>query len=146
MKIRLSESLLGFNRVCFVHLDGRGIRIEVKKGERVIRHDEELVIRGEGMPIRGMGRKGDLYVKFSVEMPGESWASRQDVVDGVGDSFTEVKLWADLVEHQSRATGPTARDESTARESRHLFPCTSAEMSAIAVEAVGLVRVAHFSS
>jgi hypothetical protein len=24
-----------------------------------------------------------LYVKFAVEMPGESWASRQDVVGGV---------------------------------------------------------------
>jgi DnaJ family protein A protein 2 len=35
------------------------------------------------MPIRGTGRKGDLYVKFAVEMPGESWASRQDVVGGV---------------------------------------------------------------
>jgi len=88
VKIRLSESLLGFNRVCFLHLDGRGIRIEVKKGERVIRHDEELIIRGEGMPIRGTGRKGDLYVKFSVEMPGESWASRQDVVDGVSTMNT----------------------------------------------------------
>lgn len=59
----------------------------MKKGERVIRHDEELVIRGEGMPIRGTGRKGDLYVKFAVEMPGESWASRQDIVGGVSSSY-----------------------------------------------------------
>ena len=66
-----------------MHLDGRGIRIEVRRGERVIRHGEELVIRGEGMPIRGSGRKGDLYVKFEVEMPGESWASRQDIVGQV---------------------------------------------------------------
>ena len=49
----------------------------------MIRHGEELVIRGEGMPIRSVGRKGDLYVKFEVEMPGESWASRQDIVGGV---------------------------------------------------------------
>lgn len=49
----------------------------------MIRHGEELMIRGEGMPIRGSSRKGDLYVKFEVEMPGESWASRQDIVGSV---------------------------------------------------------------
>lgn len=66
------------------HLDGRGIRVEVKRGERVIRHGDELVIRSEGMPIRGVREaKGDLWIKFEVEMPGESWASRQDVIQGV---------------------------------------------------------------
>jgi DnaJ family protein A protein 2 len=68
----------------FVHLDGRGIRIVSRRGERVIRHGDELVVRGEGMPIRGTdNEKGDLWVKFDVEMPGESWAARQDVKEGV---------------------------------------------------------------
>jgi DnaJ-class molecular chaperone len=78
----------------------------------VIRHDEELIIRGEGMPIRGTGRKGDLYVKFAVEMPGESWASRQDVVNGVSDGYN-MRFRSDSVEHESRAAGPVARDEPT---------------------------------
>lgn len=64
----------------FVHLDGRGIRITSKRGERIIVSDKELVVRGEGLPIRGRepADKGDLYVKFDVVMPGESWAARAD--------------------------------------------------------------------
>ena len=30
------------------------------------------------MPRRGKGEKGDLWMKFKVEMPGESWAARAD--------------------------------------------------------------------
>ena len=36
------------------------------------------MIRGEGMPRIGREGKGDLYVKLEVEMPGASWAARQD--------------------------------------------------------------------
>lgn len=75
--LSLSEALLGFKRILVVHLDGRGLRVESKRGERIIQHGDELVIRGEGMPVRGRGTKGDLYVKFKVEMPGVSWAARQ---------------------------------------------------------------------
>ena len=75
--ISLSEALLGINRVVVKHLDGRGIRIVSQRGERVIKHGDEARIRGEGMPIRG-GGKGDLVIKFEVQMPGPSWASRQD--------------------------------------------------------------------
>ncbi|BEI93480.1 uncharacterized protein CcaverHIS019_0511080 [Cutaneotrichosporon cavernicola] len=75
--LNLSEALLGFKRILVVHLDGRGLRVESKRGERIIQHGDELVIRGEGMPVRGRATKGDLYVKFKVEMPGVSWASRQ---------------------------------------------------------------------
>ena len=63
----------------FVHLDGRGIRVESKRGERVIGFNEELIIRNEGLPRRGRGpEKGDLYVRFEIEMPGASWAARAD--------------------------------------------------------------------
>ena len=56
----------------------------------MINQGQEWLIRGEGMPKRfkdqgwGLGRakeeggKGDMYLKFEVEMPGPSWASRQD--------------------------------------------------------------------
>jgi DnaJ family protein A protein 2 len=77
---------LGFTRVLFVHLDGRGIRVESRRGERVIQHGEELCIRGEGLPIIGGGR-GDLRVRFEVEMPGASWAARVD-----GEVSTELSF------------------------------------------------------
>jgi DnaJ family protein A protein 2 len=75
--LNLTEALLGFKRILVVHLDGRGLRVESKRGERIIQHGDELAIRGEGMPIRGGPTKGDLYIKFKVEMPGVSWAARQ---------------------------------------------------------------------
>jgi DnaJ family protein A protein 2 len=58
--------------------------VESKRGERVIRHGEELCIRGEGMPRldRDGGGKGDLRVRFEVEMPGASWAARLDTQVG----------------------------------------------------------------
>lgn len=65
------------DRLVFIHLDGRGVRLKIEKGERIIRHGDEYIIRGEGMPIKGTDRKGDLRVKFGVEMPSTSWASRQ---------------------------------------------------------------------
>lgn len=90
--LRLSEALLGLNRVLFVHLDGRGIRVESKRGERVIRHGEELCIRGEGMPRldRDGGGKGDLRVRFEVEMPGASWAARLDAQVSTGGSKSTI--------------------------------------------------------
>jgi DnaJ family protein A protein 2 len=78
LTISLSEALLGMNRVMFQHLDGKGIRIETKRGERIIRHGDELLIKGEGMPIRGSTSRGGLRISFEVEMPGLSWASRTD--------------------------------------------------------------------
>ena len=48
-----------------------------KRGERVIEYGQELLVKGEGLPRRNAGgRKGDLVVKFEVEMPGVGWASR----------------------------------------------------------------------
>jgi DnaJ family protein A protein 2 len=77
--IRLSEALLGFNRILFTHLDGRGIRVDSKRGERIIQPGSQCVIKGEGMPKRGKnGEKGDLWVIFEIEMPSASWAARQD--------------------------------------------------------------------
>jgi DnaJ family protein A protein 2 len=78
LSISLSEALLGMNRLMFAHLDGRGIRLESKRGERIIKHGDELLVKGEGMPMRGRTARGDLRVRFEVEMPGLSWAARTD--------------------------------------------------------------------
>lgn len=55
-----------------------------KRGERVLQHDDVLMIRGEGMPAGRDGRyRGDLYVKFEIEMPPVAWAAglESDVSD-----------------------------------------------------------------
>ncbi|WVR07215.1 hypothetical protein IAU60_004256 [Kwoniella sp. DSM 27419] len=82
ISIRLSESLLGFSRVLFIHLDGRGIKVTSKRGERIIKPGSVWVIKGEGMPIRGTKRKGDMYVRFDVEFPDTTWAKGLDLGDG----------------------------------------------------------------
>jgi DnaJ family protein A protein 2 len=85
LRIRLIEALTGFERVFFTHLDGRGIRLVSKRGERVIEYGQELAVKGEGLPRRGTGRRGDLIIQFMVEMPGVGWASRlaTEVSDGL---------------------------------------------------------------
>jgi DnaJ family protein A protein 2 len=81
--ITLSESLLGFQRVLFYHLDGRGIKVDCPAGERIIKHGDTFFLKGEGMPKNaGTGRRaGDLYIKFQVEMPDLEWVKRQQVPD-----------------------------------------------------------------
>nr|XP_031859221.1 uncharacterized protein CI109_005417 [Kwoniella shandongensis]KAA5526293.1 hypothetical protein CI109_005417 [Kwoniella shandongensis] len=82
LSIRLSESLLGFSRVLFIHLDGRGIHVTSKRGERIIQPGSVWVIKGEGMPIRGKGgRKGDMYVRFEVEFPTTDWAKALELAE-----------------------------------------------------------------
>ncbi|OWZ74394.1 hypothetical protein AYX14_00041 [Cryptococcus neoformans] len=89
LSIRLSEALLGFSRVLFIHLDGKGVHVTSKKGERIIQPGSVWVIKGEGLPIRGKGKRGDMYVRFDVEFPTTDWAKGVEV-DG-GES-TKVEL------------------------------------------------------
>ncbi|GAA5881600.1 hypothetical protein JCM3774_006490 [Rhodotorula dairenensis] len=76
LSITLSESLLGFNRLILVHLDGRGLRASQpapgQKGWRVWQSGDEVVIPHEGMWRKGA--TGDLKVTIEVEMPTEEWA------------------------------------------------------------------------
>lgn len=77
LSLTLSESLLGFNRLILVHLDGRGLRASQpspgEKGWRVLQSGDEVVIPQEGMPSR-YGVNGDLKCTIEVEMPTEEWA------------------------------------------------------------------------
>ncbi|WRT66168.1 uncharacterized protein IL334_003121 [Kwoniella shivajii] len=83
ISIRLSESLLGFSRILFIHLDGRGIKITSRKGERMIQPGSIWIIKGEGMTIRGTKRKGDMYIRFDVEFPSLEWANQLEEGNGV---------------------------------------------------------------
>ncbi|EJD49048.1 DnaJ-domain-containing protein [Auricularia subglabra TFB-10046 SS5] len=84
VRITLSEALLGFSRVVLTHLDGRGIRVSSPRG-KVIRPDDAIVVKGEGMPVRNFGApgshssRGDLFVVFEVEMPDAEWLKTVDV-------------------------------------------------------------------
>ncbi|KAG8857590.1 hypothetical protein FRB96_005608 [Tulasnella sp. 330] len=77
--ITLSEALLGFDRILITHLDGRGIRVTSEKN-KIIRSNDTIVIRGEGMPIlKRPEDKGDLFITFQVDFPSEEWLNGLDL-------------------------------------------------------------------
>ena len=77
--ITLSEALLGFSRILITHLDGRGIKV-VSPPMKAINPGSCIVVRDEGMPIyKRPDQKGDLYVRFEVEMPDEQWLKSIDI-------------------------------------------------------------------
>lgn len=65
MRISLLESLVGFSKK-FVHLDGH--EVEVKKDD-VTYCTEEVIIKGEGMPIKGKKKRGDLKITLYIDFP-----------------------------------------------------------------------------
>ncbi len=65
LSLKLSEALLGTVRT-FATLDG-DIQLSIPTG---ITHGEQLRVKGRGVPVGGSkNRRGDLYVKISIEMP-----------------------------------------------------------------------------
>ncbi|KAG9015228.1 hypothetical protein FRB94_004347 [Tulasnella sp. JGI-2019a] len=77
--ITLSEALLGFSRILITHLDGRGIRVASEK-DKIIRNNDTIVIRGEGMPIaKRPDEKGDLFITFQVDFPPDDWLKGLDI-------------------------------------------------------------------
>ncbi|KAG8832405.1 hypothetical protein FRC17_001386, partial [Serendipita sp. 399] len=94
VRITLSEALLGFERVILTHLDGRGIRFDSRRegAKKIYKSGDTVIIRGEGMPIwkkemaaagrrstSGPVERGDLFVVFEIEMPGDDWLETVDV-------------------------------------------------------------------
>ena len=59
------ESIVGFNKE-ITHLDGRTLDINI---DEPCRHGDIYVIIEEGMPKIGNAKKGDLFVKISVDHP-----------------------------------------------------------------------------
>jgi DnaJ family protein A protein 2 len=75
--ITLSEALLGFSRILITHLDGRGIK--VSSPDKPIKPGSSIVLRAEGMPVfKHPDQKGDLYIRFEIEMPDEQWLKTVD--------------------------------------------------------------------
>ena len=65
--ITLSEALTGFSHP-FQHLDEHVFIVDSPQ-QRVLRHDDILLVRGEGMPRPKSNTHGDLFIHVKVVMP-----------------------------------------------------------------------------
>lgn len=84
IEISLSEALTGLNRVVLVHLDGRGLQLNIQQPEgKVLRPDEIIKVRGEGMPLKRSDAKGDLYLTLKIIFPQDGWLKDQATVEKV---------------------------------------------------------------
>lgn len=76
--ISLAESLSCDFTVRIELLDGRPLEIPI---DEVITPDSEIVIGGEGMPIKGdLSQKGDLKIKFKINFPLQIPAKRRRAI------------------------------------------------------------------
>lgn len=66
-KLTLAQALLGATFV-LTHLDGRKLVVSPASGQ-IIAPESVKVIEREGMPQRGGGAKGRLFVKFEIDFP-----------------------------------------------------------------------------
>jgi DnaJ-class molecular chaperone len=87
LQVTLSEALCGFQGA-IQHLDGRILTVSSPRYKHrdedaavLIQSGDVHVLKGEGMPKRGTGDFGDLYVQYKVELPSESALKRLSVQD-----------------------------------------------------------------
>lgn len=97
--ISLREALLGVNRTVS-QLDGRTVNIAT---DAIISPNDQIRIKGEGMPIHDEGGHGDMVVKFWVEFPKELSATQRDLA-------TKLFAGVDLSTSQGGA-GRSGKDE-----------------------------------
>jgi DnaJ-class molecular chaperone len=77
MRLSLREALLGFKRP-IRHLDGRDVIVEHKG---VTQPFEVRKVAGEGMPVHNFpSQRGDLFVKYVVDLPRTLSPDQQDTV------------------------------------------------------------------
>ncbi len=74
LEISLREALCGLDRVVLKHLDGRGIHMRDERGH-ILRPDQVLKVRGEGMPLKKSDARGDLYLVVKVNFPDDDWTN-----------------------------------------------------------------------
>ncbi|PWN31145.1 hypothetical protein BDZ90DRAFT_248804 [Jaminaea rosea] len=66
--LSLPDALLGFKDI-FPHMDGHNVTVDRRKG--VTQPGMVVVLKGEGMPVRGgvEGQRGSLYIEYEVVLP-----------------------------------------------------------------------------
>lgn len=88
LKVSLAEALTGFHRVVLVHLDGRGIQLNVQQPDgKVLRPGQILKVEGEGMPVKRSDARGDLYLEVEIEFPEDGWLKSDAAVQKVRDAL-----------------------------------------------------------
>ena len=75
--ISLSQALLGAD-ITIPTLDNRRITLKVPSGTA---NGKMLRIKGEGVPLSGSTRKGDLYVKVMVQLPARITAEQRRLME-----------------------------------------------------------------
>lgn len=79
LDISLKDSLLGFSR-SFEHLDGH--KVDVIKRD-VTFCSEVFTIKGEGMPRKGGGGRGDLHITLEIEFPKQFTSAQRELLSKV---------------------------------------------------------------
>lgn len=88
LKISLVEALTGFSRVVLTHLDGRGIKLNVKQPNgKVLRPSQVLKVLGEGMPKKKSDAKGDLYLVVEIDFPKDGWIKNSAALKKLRDAL-----------------------------------------------------------
>ncbi|KNC99329.1 uncharacterized protein SPPG_05577 [Spizellomyces punctatus DAOM BR117] len=78
--VELWESIAGFTRRV-PHLDGHAVEVSGAQGSTPTKPGDEIVVRGEGMPISKIpGKKGDLIVKVNVRYPAVVTPAQKEAV------------------------------------------------------------------
>uniref|UniRef100_A0A060SXL0 ARAD1A13794p n=1 Tax=Blastobotrys adeninivorans TaxID=409370 RepID=A0A060SXL0_BLAAD len=80
--IPLADALCGFSRVLVNHLDGRGVRVTVAPGTKVVRPGDYFKITGAGMPKSRHGA-GDLYLTVDIAFPRDGWVSERSEIKAI---------------------------------------------------------------
>ncbi|PNS19223.1 hypothetical protein CAC42_2400 [Sphaceloma murrayae] len=105
LEISLQEALTGIDRVVVKHLDGRGLRLTVEQPRgKVLRPDDVLLIRGEGMPVKRSDDRGDLYLVIRVKFPEDGWLLDEAALNKVKDVLPEDKSKAIDAETEDEIT------------------------------------------
>lgn len=101
LHITLAEALTGFNRVVLTHLDGRGISLNLPQPRgRILKPDQILVVKGEGMPYKKSDHKGDLYLTVKIDFPEDGWLTDEATIQKIRDVLPKPaeEIKADLVD------------------------------------------------
>jgi curved DNA-binding protein len=80
--IPFSDACLG-TKVEVETLDGKKFMVNVPSG---IQHEARLRIKGHGLPSGPMGHRGDIYVKFGVQVPGQLSPEQEKVILGLREA------------------------------------------------------------
>lgn len=104
------------------HLDGRVLTLKQIEGDHSIVHHGEGVrkVVGEGMPIKGTDKKGDLYVEFNLVLPKTLTKEKVDLLAEVFDTPSSDPPVEDSNPEGSGARGASDAPKGVVVELQHI--------------------------